>query len=322
MVVISLKRTMVFALLLLLLSPPLYPFESSTIVSVSGDVYVMTSRSRWERVYKDERLTSNIRVKTEKGSSARINIGGVVDLEIYEDSLFELNENFSERSGILSIALFYGSLELRNDSSEQKCRVLLPYDVLVASKGRFKVSLDSLHNATIERVEGRVSIIDRDREIQITSPRRLEGTQSPGPSYYSKVITENMDILVSNIEQFEKVSEILESLIEKRLSTKKNTPQTMKEIDSKISELLNIILKMNESKNRINMFAMFLRNQTEENGILTENGDSDVYILLDELKKRQPKLNDLKRMYNQIISQDAVSIFRLYDSIKNGKRGR
>lgn len=298
-----------------LISPSLISSEASYVKSISGDVYLLSLSNRWERVYDQEKFNSGLRVRTEKGSSLNFVTNDFIQVILNENSMLELNENFSSKSNVVSYALFYGSAYFIVDSSEKKIRVITPDKIFIFSRGKFKISIDKELRSSILKEDGK--IISENEYIKPLPPFTGEKSRIP---IYANIIHTCIDDLKSSMAQYERDSNIFESLIEK-ISSKKVDSQVLKEIEKKLSDIFELILRMNESKNCINMHSMFLRAEFDERG-LSNNEDDDIFDILEDLKRRQQEIYEVKIRYNKIISSELPLLIKNCDSIKNGRKKR
>ncbi|MCX7957742.1 MAG: FecR domain-containing protein [Deltaproteobacteria bacterium] len=315
-----LQNVFLILCIIVISSPFVFANESSVVKALSGDVYLLSYINRWERVYEQEKLSSGFRIKSEKGSSATIVISGEAMVSLGENTLLELNENFSDRSGVISLALFYGTAEFSIKTPEKKIRVITPRHIFICPKGKFRISLDSKHNSLAEVSEGKLFHLSDGKEVLLSSLSELTAGRTLSISDYTDCIKKNMEELKEAIESFGRISSEFENLAEKKLSSKRTEPSLMKDIERSISDVFTLILKMSEAKNRINMFAIFLKNETDENNLSDSEEEENISDALDELRKRQQEINEIKKRYNNIIASELLTIFKTYDTLKNGKK--
>ncbi len=308
---------------LLLFNSPVYASEVAVVRSVSGDVYLLSSGNRWERVYEQEKFSSGFRIRTEKNSSVSLLIGGILQVTLPENSLFELNDNFSERSNIISSALFSGAAHFQIEQGEKKIRVVTPAGVFLSTKGKFRLGILSAFSVSAERTGGNLFFIKDGKEVAVTENTVSSGRDCPDIlKCYTDIIAGNMDLLRKSIEMFEQLSGSFETLSEKKLAAKKSDPSLMKNIEQKISEILETVLRMNEAKNQINMYSGYLKGEIDEKAVSGGEDEGDIPDIIEKLKLRHQEISDLKKRYNSIISSELVSLFKTYDSLKNGRKKR
>lgn len=301
-----------------------YGMETVTINSVKGDVFLLSSQNRWERLYPEERFNHAIRIRTEKNGAVDLSLNNLAKIALLEDSMFELNEGFSERSSLLSISIFYGSLEISLFSPSVKMMVITPCKVYIADRSEFRINLDSHHTPELKIINGKVieEPTSKDaKDIHCGWTIRPDAT-SP-LRFYADVIISNIKILEELVERFSQESERLDQIVERSLLSKKKTEVSRTHADKAIGNILDIVSRMNIAKSRINMFSYFLRNRIEENYSLDKGDEPDeMSDILESVKAEHQRLIFLKGEYNRIVSSDIYSLFKTYDSIKNGKRRR
>ncbi len=309
------------AILILLISTPVYASENFIVKSLSKDVYLLSSNNRWEKVYEDEKLPAGFRLKIDKDSSVTIGCKEI-EIIIFQNSLFEVNDNFSQYTKVISSALFYGSVEFIVRTNDKKIRVVTPFNILTATKGRFRLKTDSLHRTLYELIEGKVFLVEELDETPLNKNGLIEVNNIPkGAASFSRIIISNIDILEELIDTFEQVTEQFESKIEKKMSVKKAKTTLSKEIDSTLSRLFNIHLQMSEAKNRINMFSHFLKNEIDEKSLSNDKEDEEgISDILESLKNRQDTIHRLKQEYNNITSSEMYKILKSYEISSNNKK--
>ncbi|MGC8927158.1 MAG: hypothetical protein ACP5QK_04460 [Myxococcota bacterium] len=308
--------------LLFIFSPPLFAYENSVVKGVNGDVYLLTTKNRWERVYEGEKFNSNFRLKTEKGSAVTIQMGQDVNISIDEDSLFELNDNFSDRSSVISLAIFYGTIDISSNSFDKKIRIITPYNILSMAKGELRLTIDDSHKTNIQKCSGKVAIILHGKEKLINGAQILPSLDKETEiEYFINEINNNMDILKNELERFEILSERFDTLSEKRVAAKKEDISLKKEIEESLNTIFSTLTTINEAKNRINIFSTFLKSEIEKRSSTYESEDEEeIPKTFEKLKERQQDLNNLKKRYNKILTTDFYSILKMYDTSKNGRK--
>ncbi|MCX7943009.1 MAG: FecR domain-containing protein [Deltaproteobacteria bacterium] len=299
-----------------LLGRYIFASEISVIQSVSNGAYVLSQRNTWEHVYENEKLTSGFRIKTEVGASVSIVINDVLNVILYENSLFELNENFSDKSNVISCALFYGSSEFWTSTSDKKIRINTPFKIISITGGKIRISVDEGNNTKFEVLSGRIKdVVDLN---EVNPPNNVNKA-----SFYVEMIDNYMKKLKSYYKMYEELSLTFEGLIENRLNTRQKTTPLVKEIERKFTEIMNTVLMMNEAKNRINMFAISLRKVVDAKNETNNDSNSDisdVSNILEELKMKQEEIITLKGKYNNIISSEVISIIKTYENLKNNRK--
>lgn len=305
--------------LALTLSSSVIASENVVITSLKDNVYMLSTKNRWERLYENEKFISGFRLKTEKDSIARLKIGGEIEIIINENSLFELNDNFSDRSSLISIALFYGSLDISSNSLSKKIRLVTPYNIISIIRGRILLSVDESHRTDIKEFRGKISLIKDDKEELLNDSGLLFAPVSgKNLEFYINEIQRNMDVLKNAFERYETLSNRFDVLSEKKFSSKKDDTIIRKEIDDTLNNIFSTLTAINEAKNKINIFSTFLKSEIEE--MQTKDDELEIPETFEDLRNRQQELNNLKERYNRIITSEIYSILKTYDQLKNGRK--
>jgi len=302
---------------------PLYAAENSTITAVKGDVFLLSTSNRWERVYENEKFNYGIRIKTEKDSSAVFNVNNSLQIVIGENSTLELNDMFSDRSNMISLALFNGKFGFVIHNGNKKIYINTPFSVIVGNKGKFGIEISDTYIARVDPQGAVLYYLSEKGETRIAEPVSIPASQKFDYKLCAKSIDENIERLRKHISEYDKSSEDFEALSEKVLASRKNEAVLKKQLGGVLRDIFDILLHTNEAKNRINIFSTLLRQHLEEDNLLSNGYPvEEINSALEELRTKQDTISNLKGRYNNIVGSELYSILKVYDSIMNGKKKR
>jgi len=301
----------------------LYAAENSTITAVKGDVFLLSTSNRWERVYENEKFNYGIRIKTEKDSSAVFNVNNSLQIVIGENSTLELNDMFSDRSNMISLALFNGKFGFVIHNGNKKIYINTPFSVIVGNKGKFGIEISDTYIARVDPQGAVLYYLSEKGETRIAEPVSIPVSQKFDYKLCAKSIDENIERLRKHISEYDKSSEDFEALSEKVLASRKNEAVLKKQLGGVLRDIFDILLHTNEAKNRINIFSTLLRQHLEEDNLLSNGYPvEEINSALEELRTKQDTISNLKGRYNNIVGSELYSILKVYDSIMNGKKKR
>ena len=308
-------------MLLSIFSLPVYAMEDSMAREVKGDVFVMTVSNRWERVYDNEKFNSAVRIKTERNSSVSLAVNNSLTIFIGENSILELNDMFSGRSNIISVGLFAGKSKFHIYSNEKRVYINTPFHTFYGSKGKFSLELGSDYSVSATPESESLFYVSDEGDRRISEAASFKITKRVDYKTCAKKIEENINRLKGYVSDYDRASEEFERLSESILSSKKNKSELKTQLNRTLKNIFILLLRINEAKNRINVFSTILRETLEQENLRPEGDDvEEINTAIENLRGKYNTVTGLKDRIGNIINSEIFTMLKIYDSITNGRK--